>query len=300
MHDNLDRYRSLPTPLQRALQLVYERQGKIGQGSPERLLEILDSLTAWQMLTDRWIDKIPCYSYSGHTIRLLSFLKSSKSAKVLTGIIEGPYPREVVVKYVASKKHTIDDEIDHYRRLDKMGCFLPWYSDEFFYWGARVLVVEKLEPLGPYDDEYRVGRHILRQLRYLHRYGCHSDIKPLNIMKRRKKRGKGRYEYFLIDYGGVATVPLKEGYKRWIWTEKWSSQEPHAKNQVITPTQDFIELAYVMRAIQNWREQAPNKRDKYNDGDFKDLKYRGRLKKFVNLVNKGCVDHKELIDALKG
>lgn len=299
MHGCLDRYRSLPSTLQRSLQLVYERQGKLGQGSPERLLEILDSLTPWQMLTDKWIDKLPCYSHNGQTIRLLSFLKDSKSVKVLSGVIEGPSPRSVVVKYISSRKHTIEDEIDHYQKLDKMGCSLPWYSADFFYWNTRVLVLEKLEPLGPYEDEYQVGRQILRQLRYLHRYGCHSDIKPPNIMKRKRKGGKGRYDYFLIDYGGVATVPLKEGYKRWIWTEKWSSQEPHVKNQVITPTQDFIELAYVMRVIQNWREQPPSKKGRYSDGSFKDLKYRGRLKKYITLVNRGCLDHKELIMVLR-
>lgn len=303
LEEPIDRYQRFPKVFRDCLQLVYERQGKMGEGSPRRLIEVLDSMTPWQMLTEKWLDHLRCYSEDGRSIRLTGFLKDSKSAKVLTGVLEGSSkdPCHVVVKYVMSKRHTVEDEIGTYRRLDKLGCPLPWYSTQFYYWGAPVLVMEKLEPLGPYDDEYQVGRQILRQLAFVHKFGCHSDIKPHNIMKKRvecKGEKSKRYRYYLIDYGGIATKPLKEGYKRWIWTEKWASQQSHVKNQVIVPTNDFLELGYVMRAIQNWREQPPNKKGKYNDGNFKEG-YRGHLKKYVHLVHKDGVKHKELRDALR-
>ena len=294
----IDQYQRLPQVFRDSLQLVYEKQGKLGKGSPHRLIEVLNSLTPWQMLTDKWIHTIKCYSEDGRTIRLESFLKDSKSVKVLTGVLEGNNPRNVVVKYVMSRRHSVLDEINTYRNLQRQGCPCPWYTSDFYYWGAPVLVMEKLEPLGPYDNEYQVGRQILRQLKHVHRFGCHSDIKPHNIMKKRDPDKKRRYRYYLIDYGGLASKPLKEGYKRWIWTEKWSSQESHVKNQVVTPTNDFIELGYVMRAIQNWREQVPSKKSKYNDGNFKSG-YRGRLKEYMHLVNKGCVSHRDLINVLK-
>lgn len=301
MYDQFQRYQSLPPPIQAGLQYVYQQRGGMGQGSPDKLIDILDTLTPWEMLSEQWIDKLPCYSMTGRTINLISFLKNSESVKVVLGLINGT-DQYVVVKYVSSKKHPIDYEIGHYQRLAKMGCPLPWFSTEFYYWGTRVLVIEKLDPLGPYDDEYRVGRHVLRQLKYIHKYGCHSDIKPQNIMKRRNK-DRGRYDYFLIDYGGLATSPLRDGYKRWLWTEKWTCQQPHAKNQVIKPYHDFIELAYVMKAIQNWRQQPPDRRGKYNDGNFRELKLSSRdkfkpLKAYLKLVNKGCIDHRQLIDSL--
>lgn len=293
-------YQDFPIPLREQLQHIYERQGKRGQGNEQQLVEIYQSLSYWDLLDESWFPRIQCYSANGKKIiRLVRFIKNSESVKVVEGILEG---RPVVVKSILSKKHAIQDEMANYSRLKKLGCPIPWFSSKFSFWGQPVLVLEKLEPLEPWDNEYTLGIQILRQLRYVHRFGCHSDIKPQNIMKRVDgKRSKRNTEYFLIDYGGVADEPLKKGYRRWIWTRKWTSQEPHVSGQVITEMHDFIELGYVMKAIQNWREQPPKdkqKNRKYIDGNFRSG-YMGRLRKYMNKVtDEHIVDHRALIDIL--
>jgi len=292
-------FQDFPMPLREHLQIVYERQGRKGQGTPQQLVEIYQSLSYWDMLTESWFPKIHCYSSNGKkTIRLLNFVKDSDSVRVVEGILEG---KPVVVKSILSKKHAIQDEMANYSRLKKAGCPVPWFSTKFYFWGQPVLVLEKLEPLGPYDNEYSLGIQILRQLRYVHRFGCHSDIKPQNIMKRvHDRRSNRNTEYFLIDYGGVADEPLKKGYRRWIWTRKWTCQEPHASGQVITSMHDFIELGYVMKAIQNWREQPPKKGNKRIDGNFR-TGYTGRLRKYMNrVVDDHITDHRALMDILSG
>ncbi len=309
--ESAERYRKLPPTLQKCLQIVYNSQGRKGSGSPSELIELLESMSYWGLLTERWFQYLPCYDIQGkRKIHLHSFIKEGESVKVMEGTMDGI---PVVVKSLISRKHCIRDEMSVYVRLKKAGCPVPWFSTSFYFWGQPVLVLEKLEPLSPYDDEIQLGVQIIEQLEYVHDFGCHSDIKPQNIMKRvpehygrigRNKKYKSQdIEYFLIDYGGVAEEPLKKGYKRWIWTRKWTSQEPHQPNQVVTMTNDFVELAYVMRAIQNWRSVAPKKKTtniKHVDGDFK-TGYEGRLKRYMEAVaDHEIVDHTDLCDILLG
>ncbi|MNK72562.1 hypothetical protein D3C87_920440 [compost metagenome] len=300
-----ERYRKLPFELQRSLKNVYSRQARRGEPSPKDLLEIYDSLSWWNLFNSHWFDTLKCYTPSGNeTISLDTFLKDSEGVRVVTGTMGN---KNVVVKSINSKKHSIRSEMSYYLHLKEVGCPTPWFSTDFYFWGEPVLVIELLSPLDAYDDEIQLGLQIIDQLKFVHQFGCHSDIKPQNIMKkvtRDKKTGKRMKQYFLIDFGGVADEEMEEGYRRWIWTRKWTSQEPHSADRIITCTNDFVELAYVMRAIQIWRSKPVRKtpKDGSKDGDFRKIKdYSGRLLSFMKAVcDHEITDHKTLQSILRG
>uniref|UniRef100_A0A6C0BMX2 Protein kinase domain-containing protein n=1 Tax=viral metagenome TaxID=1070528 RepID=A0A6C0BMX2_9ZZZZ len=297
----IDRYDRIPTELRKAILEVNAIKGRKYDTSSQQLMKIYESMSYWDLLQEEWFGRINCYTHSsGEVIILRKFIKNSKGVRVILGMLNG---REVVVKSINSTRHTIRDETSVYQSLKEDGCQVPWFRGDFYFWGQPVLVLEKLEPLDEYDDEFKLGREIIRQLEYVHEFGCHSDIKPQNIMKRVTKKGQKRIcQYFLIDYGGVASERLDHGYKRWIWTHKWTSQKPHAQGaeRVITCTNDFVELAYVMRAIQIWRSRHRSNRPKDKDGDFR-TGYKGRLLKFMEAVcDDNESDHAYLRSLLRG
>jgi serine/threonine protein kinase len=184
--------------------------------------------------------------------------------------------RPVVVKWYQSSKRDTTYELNFYQKLRGMGCDVPWFSSHYNFWGHKVMVLEKLSPLTQYDDEFKMGVHIIQQLRLLHRMGVHCDIKPQNVMKR--QINKRTAQYLLIDFGGVATERLSYGYRRWLWSPKWTSQTPHEADQVVTEKNDFLELAYTMRAMQNWRDSHNQ-----SDGDVK-RGFTGRLARYLKRV----------------
>lgn len=280
-----DRYKALPASTRRVLKIMAGSKST----SISSLLKIYDKTTAWDVLTDELIPNLRCTDRKGREITLKSIVKSGNSVKIVEGIYD---KRKVVIKVISSPKHSILDEISVYDRLRKMKCPTPWFSKKFSLWGETVLVLELLQSLSRYDDEVLVGCHVLDQLRYLHRVGCHSDLKPGNIMKR-----VGKKEYFMIDFGGVAEDKLGNGYRRWIWTRKWTCQVPHESQQVILPYHDFLELGYVLRAMQNWRESK--RRGSDEDGNFK-IGYQGRLRSYMSAVDDSIIDHNVLIRILKG
>ncbi len=188
-----------------------------------------------------------CYTnkHNGQTIKITKILTTHKHTVVLIGKYKD---KEVIIKYYKSDKKDTMYEIGIYKKLKKMGCELPWYSSKFMFMGSRVLVMEKLEKINSNDSIYSIGKAVVNQLSYLHQFGIHNDIKPDNIMK---KKVNETYKYFLIDYGGIATEKLKYGYCRWIWTASWTCQPKGQHDQVSTPKNDFIELAYTLNYIHN-------------------------------------------------
>lgn len=234
-------------------------------------IAMLRSIPSGDLLDEKWFPYVSCYDHRGHTVTLEKEITHGRYVYVIQGKLDGEIP--VVVKWYQSNRRDTLYEISIYKRLRKMGCDTPWFSSSYRFWEAPVLVMEKLHPLSKDDNEFVVASEIMQQLTYLHQFGVHNDIKPNNIMKR---ISRGKAKYFLIDHGGVATVRLSYGYKRWIWSPKWTSQKMHAPNQVTTAKNDFLELAYTMKTIQNWRTGD----DKIRSG------FSGRLAKFVERVEK--------------
>lgn len=196
----------------------------------------------------------------------------------------------LVVKWYTSGERKTFYEIEVYLKLKEKGCPLPYFSCNYEFWGEPVLVMEKLLPLKRKEEDiFLMGIHVLEQLEYLHSFAIHCDIKPENVMK--KMDNNGIY-YFLIDYGGVALEPLKYGYKRWIWSKYWTSQEPHVKKQVVTARHDFKELCYTMNYLSG--NQVSNYRKDFT-GRLKD--FMSRVKR-VDKTNVRSKDYKELIKIL--
>lgn len=208
-------------------------------------MALLKNISLREVL-EKHYDKLYCYSLNSDSIiQLEHVLATHKNTVVLLGTHNN---QKVVIKYYKSNKKDTAHEIDIYAKLQKMGCNLPWFSKQFMILGQPVLVMERLSKINKRDDIYKIGNAVIEQLSYLHRFGLHNDIKPDNIMK--KKVGD-RYEYYLIDYGGVSTEKMRYGYHRWIWTEKWTCQKKGEHNQISTPKHDFIELAYTLNYIHN-------------------------------------------------
>ena len=222
-------------------------------------------------LSPRWYKYIQCYNPKGSLIQLDNRISKGKHVAVMSGKLNGETP--VVVKWYQSNRRDTLYEINIYKKLREIGCKTPWFSSSYSFWDFPILVLEKLKPLTKDDNEFEMGAQILEQLKMLHdNIGIHNDVKPGNVMKRDVK---GTPEYLMIDHGGVATKKLSYGYRRWIWSPKWTSQEPHVHKQLTTAKNDFIELGYTMKTMQNWRTHEKSVRSGFT----------GRLLKFMNRVD---------------
>lgn len=291
----LDKYKQLPSPLRlqlRKIAHIFSNDKEVNHQYAKLLTDVpndqRDSSSIRRkifrmsiflnikprfILKPTFVNLIICYSEDGPIIPITKILKSNHHSCLIEGKMSD---LPVVIKWYQSSRRDCIYEINIYRRLYDMSCDLPWFSDKFKFWECPVIVMEKLYPLTQHDDEYKIGISVLRQLQKLHTFSIHCDIKPLNIMK--KINGTST-TYLLIDYGGATTERLGHGYRRWLWSPKWTSQESHKKNQIVTAKNDFMELGFTMRAMQNWREHNNNK----NDGDFHSG-YQGRLKKYMTYV----------------
>jgi len=226
---------------------------------------ILKKISPMQLFSNEFLFKtVYCYDEKGNVINLKKLIKIGKHACVTVGYLkkqnedykkiieeslglqESEEDHEVVIKWYKSERHDIDFECSIYKKLSQLGCPLPFFSTKFRFWNQPVLVIEKLKPIDTDDDPFDIGIHILYQLFFLHKFGVHCDVKPQNIMKKYKN---GNPQYFLIDFGGVATEPLGKGYRRWLWSPKWTSQKPHQKDQIVYPIHDLIELGFTMNYI---------------------------------------------------
>lgn len=193
---------------------------------------------------------VSCYDDKGHQVTLKKVISKGRHVVVLEGLLDNEIP--VVVKWYESDRRDTSYEISIYTRLRKMKeCQTPWFSSTYKFWDFPVLVMEKLDPLQKEDDEFAMAKDVLEQLITMHKFGVHNDIKPGNVCVRRLKDGS--CVYLVIDFGGFTMQKLSYGYLRWIWSPKWTSQKPHGKNQVTTAKNDFIELVFTLKTMQNWR-----------------------------------------------
>ncbi|QIN54309.1 putative protein kinase [Cedratvirus kamchatka] len=236
--------------------------------SQEGYKEITKRIKPCDLMEEPYLSYLPaCHTSRDKKLYLEKPFSSGKHVRLLR-VKKEP----LVVKWYQSGERNASYEIEVYLKLKSLGCPIPYFSCSYEFWGHPVLVMEKLEKLGKREDVYKLGRQVLEQLRYLHSFAIHCDIKPDNIMK--KISNSSSSEYYLIDYGGVSQEKLEYGYRRWIWSKYWTSQEPHKKKQIATGRHDFKELAYTMNYLKNRGDINYRK-------DFK-----GRLKTFMERVKK--------------
>lgn len=224
-----------------------------------------------------------CYNERGHLIKLENEITSGKHVRLYsaTHLRTG---RQVIVKlYQSSSGRDTSYENGIYRRLGKPE---PCFSTAYFLWGCPVLVMAPLRPLDTKDDEYEMGIQVIQQLRYLHRFGVHCDIKPGNVMKRLRYNGKKRY--LVIDYGGVSVETKAHGYRRWVWSPKWTSQPRRSENEgrdvIATAKNDLIELGYTMKTLQNDKQGISNRKEGQTDPIRSG--FTGRLKQYMDYVSR--------------
>jgi serine/threonine protein kinase len=199
----------------------------------------------------------------------------------------------IVCKYYKSIKRTIEHEVSCYRKLRAMGCEIPWMSSSYKLLGESVLLVERLHTIDSTDIPENIGIDVLKQLQHLHTFGVHCDLKPGNIMVRRRDYEcyvddpKTCCKYVIIDHGGTAIEKLENGYRRFTWNPKFTSQEKGIKNQIATPINDFIELGYTMCFLDNNKNNTMKKFDHRKD-------FNGKIKKYMDIVL--ALDHKNIPD----
>lgn len=176
---------------------------------------------------------------------------------------------------------------------------LPYFSSSYMMFGKPVLILELLDKLDDTDDPYAIGFEIIHHLLYIHTIGVHNDIKPENIMKiTRMSEGKKRVFYYLIDYGGLTNEKYPDGgYRRFVWSPKWTSQikpgwyrdigKPELETETVrktSPRFDFIELGITMRVFQITSKLSKIPKDIEEEYLHDFTKYKGRLRKYMEYV----------------
>lgn len=297
----IDAYNELPELLRFQLKrLSYI----LNPGNPDDIifrLNLLETLTAPELIklfsnnisnrhgTFNMKDLI-CYNNLGNWIYLSGIIARGKHVFVLSGSTQNDTP--IAIKWYKSGSETVEHETRIYQKLERMGCTIPNYDAGFKFWQDPVLVLEKLSRLNKKDNPREVGISVLKQLFHVHKFGVHNDIKPENIMKRVQDNGP---KYFLIDYGGVTQKKYKWGFKRRIWSSKWTCQKFRENNQVTSPWHDFVELGYTMKAIENMKTGEKSIKEGFTGNIDKYMNY-------VNSIDKKYVskrDYRAMIDILK-
>ncbi len=250
---------------------------------------LMRTLLARYVLSERdALARIQCNNARGGTVTLRSVLFTGKRSVVFSGVERraqatgGHMQRPVVVKWYQSDERTIEQETSVYDRLDRLGAPTPWFSGSYTFenvWRTPVLVLEQLRKLDERDDACAMGVQLLEQLRVLHQFGLHNDIKPGNVMVRDADADADHARrYFLIDHGGVAERALAYGRERRIWTQKFASQpmlewrrdtrtqreyQAHARHQISTAAHDLIELGYTLAAVCYWSMLGAKRLDQH-------------------------------------
>lgn len=250
---------------------------------------VLKSIPAYRV-TEQNMNDIRCYGAGDEEIKITGVITKGKHVRLYRGQ-HVKTKKDVVVKWYQSGKRTTEFEMNLYKKLGKPR---PCFSLSYTLWNYPVLVMEHLDQLSPDDDLYEMGIQVIKQLRKLHEFGVHCDLKPGNIMKR--KRSNGTYQFIVIDYGGVATEKLEYGYRRWVWSPKWTSQKRRGEIErdiIVTAKNDFIELGYTIQTLLNEKRGITNHQSE--DVDPIRTGFTGRLKKYMKQVFK-IKDDEEITD----
>lgn len=93
----------------------------------------------------------------------------------------------------------------NYLEIQKRGGKTPIIKTGFTLGGIPLLVIEHLAGLDVQDDPVELVQQLLRtQLKYIHQFATHQDLKPDNIRKRINP--DGTIEYFIIDMDLITTT----------------------------------------------------------------------------------------------
>ena len=229
-----------------------------------------------------------CQDRRGGILKAI-MLKSSKDGSNI--IRKDP----VIVKW---KVENIQKQIDNYKRMRCINTnSIPWFSSSWKIWNEPVLVLEQLENITPEDNEFKIGIDILQQLKVIHKFGVHCDIKPVHILKR---VSRDNIRYFLISLQNLATVRHKHGYLRQVWTRKFTSQRPHAMDQVTTPYNDLMELGFTLNSLHLSKEGGSYLSSSIRENFSKTLSLYMKHVSKINCksINLEDEDYEDLIDIL--
>lgn len=138
----------------------------------------------------------------------------------------------------------VDNEMSNMELIMKHGIPFPEIIRGYHVYNSEILIMKKCDSIFNHREEKeKIVKDILHSLSILHTFGCHSDIKPDNIMW---LDGNA----YLIDYGGLTYNRNRESSKqfyRHCLTEGWSSQG--IKDVFMTYKNDLLELIYTLYAI---------------------------------------------------
>ncbi|MEK7071168.1 MAG: hypothetical protein AAB966_05140 [Patescibacteria group bacterium] len=248
---------------------------------------IYRQIPCWHMCIPQNFNMLWAYSSKpgDPRIHLESMLKEGEHVRLIRGRM-GDSGRPVIIKlYISGYKRS---DLKSFSRTTKMECDIynklgkpePCLSTDYFIFGIPVLVMEVLAELNGGDNEFEMGIQVLQQLKTLHQFGVHCDLKPGNVMRKGDK-------YIVIDYGGVATEKMDHGYRRWIWSPLWTSQKRKSETGhdiICTSKQDAIELGYTIKTLQNMKRQIPIRRTRDGETDLIRTGFEGKLAKYMKRV----------------
>lgn len=162
-----------------------------------------------------------------------------------------------VLKWSSEEKsngNAMTEELN-YRSIQKHGGTTPDLLSGYYVGDFPVLVIEFLYALDVSDNPLEVGRQLLLQLKYIHKFALHLDLKPDNIRKRMTGQlGGGTPQYFIIDMdlctNLVTCGPGPNCYKREHYTPFYASTDMDASEVAYgSYRHDLMELFYVINEL---------------------------------------------------
>jgi hypothetical protein len=242
------------------------------------------------------LEALYAYNNGEPPIYLRSIKVKMGAGYILRGNMMG---NNVIVKFyyrtytnhgVTRLSRTTENENNIYERLGKPK---PCISTSYRLLGVPVLVMEEMDDVDGSCNEYEMAEQVVRQLKPLHNFGVHCDIKPGNVMRCKKDPTK----FYVIDYGGVATTrSSRGGFERHTCSPLWTSQKrrtPGGERTVCSAKHDMMELAYTMNTVRLMRKGIPYKVKDKSDPIRNTL--RGRIKRFYEYA-KSLPDGEPLTD----
>lgn len=234
---------------------------------------IYRQLTPLDVTTDNMMGLMYAYSTNHHDPPLIlqSRITEKQEGRVALFNTTNRTPLVIKLYYNEYRRKSTSYENESYKLL---GFPEPCVSINYRIWDCPVLVMEKLERIAKNDNPYEVARQVLSQLKKVHKIGVHCDIKPLNIMRKGEK-------YLLIDFGGFTYKKKADGYYRFTWSDKWTSQPRESTGCRVTyPKNDLLELAFTVRTLEMNRdgEVYSRTKDSYRTG------FVGKLLNYVEFV----------------
>jgi hypothetical protein len=227
--------------------------------------KVLEFLVTGKALTARALENWDAFCahifpYNPQTNKKLRFIKSISLVEHqnVFMVTEPETNTKWVLKWDSDNKD--DDEgaaaenpeAAAYSRLEELGAQCPQQRRGFYVANIAVLVMEFLQPVDVTDNPIEVGRQLLTtQLKYIHTFGCHFDIKLDNI---RKRVSAGAPLYFIIDMDLDTKREADGGYKRTHYSAAWTSQSmppgiTGCYTQLSSYRNDLAELCYVVHQL---------------------------------------------------